>query len=96
MNPQSGNSGPTGGEDARYSLEIVAEITGISSQTILHYQEQGLVSPSDEGDFDDESVYALRRIEHVRETFETNPAALRLILDLIGQVEELRASLRRR
>jgi DNA-binding transcriptional MerR regulator len=96
MNPPSGNSDQTAGEDARYSLEIVAKITGIASQTILHYQEQGLVSTPDDDGFDDESVYALRRIEHVRETFETNPAALRLILELIGQVEELRATLRRR
>src|SRR5689334_19055174 len=30
-------------ERATYTLEIVAKLTGISSQTILTYQEQGLI-----------------------------------------------------
>ena len=33
-------------EQASYTLDIVSEITGISSQTILHYQEAGLIPPT--------------------------------------------------
>lgn len=87
------------GEEHRpYTLEFVAKITGVSSQTILHYQEQGLIHTSAEARdaFDDETVHTLRRIEHLRHTCETNDSGLKLILGLMDQVEELRAALRRR
>ena len=42
-----------------YTLELLAEITGVSAQTIVQYQEHGLIRP----EFDDESVRTLRRIE---------------------------------
>jgi DNA-binding transcriptional MerR regulator len=80
-------------EPATYSLEMVAEITGVSSQTILHYQEQGLL-PS--AGFDDEALHTLRRIDYLRSTCETNLSGLRLILDLLDQVENLRTELRAR
>jgi DNA-binding transcriptional MerR regulator len=76
-----------------YSLEVVAEITGISSQTILHYQEQGLLRQSE---FDDEAVHTLRRIEHLRHDFEANLSGLKLILDLMEEVDRLKQALRAR
>lgn len=82
---------------ASYSLEIVAEITGISSQSILIYQEHGLIRPADEtGNFDDEAVHTLRRIEHLRSAAETNLAGLKLILDLLDEVDRLKLALRSR
>jgi DNA-binding transcriptional MerR regulator len=79
--------------DATYQLDIVAKLTGISSQTIVHYQEQGLIR---ETDLDDEVVHTLRRIEHLKQTCELNLSGLRLILDLMDQVEELKTALRAR
>lgn len=79
--------------DASYPLEVVARFTGISSQTILHYQEQGLIRDTD---LDDDAVRALRRIEHLRSSYETNVSGLKLIMDLIDQVERLQADLRAR
>ena len=73
-----------------YTLEILAEITGVSTQTIVLYQEHGLIRP----EFDDESVRALRRIEHLRETCELNLAGLKLLTSLLEEVEQLRAELR--
>ncbi len=70
---------------------MVAEISGVSSQTILRYQEQGLL-PS--AGFDDEALHSLRRIDYLHRTFETNITGLRLILDLLDQVESLRTELR--
>ncbi len=78
---------------ATYQLAIMAELTGISSQTILHYQEQGLIR---ETNWDDEAVRTLRRIEHLKETSEANLAGLKLILDLVEEVEQLKAALRAR
>ena len=80
-------------EPATYSLEMVAEITGVSSQTILHYQEQGLIPPEA---FDDEALNTLRRVDYLRCTCETNISGLKLILDLLDQVESLRTELRAR
>ena len=52
--------------ETSYSLEITAHLTGMSAETILHYQEQGLIRPEPvSGLFDDEALRTLRRIEHL-------------------------------
>ena len=89
MNPSSPNFSE---EQATYTLDIVAELTGVSSQTILHYQEQGLLHSA--GEFDDETIHALRRIEHLRNTSEANLIGIKLILDLLDEVDSLKAALR--
>jgi DNA-binding transcriptional MerR regulator len=76
--------------EASYSLEIVSELTGVSTQTIVQYQEHGLIQPV----FDDETIRALRRIEHLRETCEMNLSGLKLLTQLLEEVERLRAELR--
>ncbi len=84
-------------EEATYHLEILAQLTGISSSTILHYQENGLIRPRvASGEYDDETLHTLRRIEHLRTNCETNLSGLKLILDLLDQVEQLQLSLRAR
>ncbi|MFA6545852.1 MAG: MerR family transcriptional regulator [Limisphaerales bacterium] len=81
--------------DATYTIETVASLTGATSQTILHYQERGLISPvAGPGQFDDEALRTLRRIEHLRSTCEVNESGLKLILGLMDEVERLRAELR--
>lgn len=77
--------------EASYSLEIVSELTGVSTQTIVQYQEHGLIQPA----FNDETIRALRRIEHLRETCEMNLAGVKLLTQLLEEVEQLRAELRR-
>ena len=80
-----------------YSLDIVAQITGVSSTTILHYQEQGLIHPAaPTGGFDDETLHTLRRIEHLRHTSEANLTGIKLILELLDEVDRLKAELRAR
>jgi DNA-binding transcriptional MerR regulator len=81
-----------------YSVEILAEISGVSTQTILQYHEHGLIHASKQNDlqFTDESLRALRRIEHLRELCETNLAGLKLLTQLLDEVETLRAELRAR
>ena len=84
-------------ENATYQLDIVESLTGISTQTILHYQEIGLVRASSvPGEFDEEALRTLRRIEHLRDTCEVNSSGLKLILGLMDEVERLRAELHRR
>ncbi|HRH97011.1 MAG TPA: chaperone modulator CbpM [Prosthecobacter sp.] len=74
-----------------YTLEILAETTGVSTQTIVQYQEHGLIRP----EYDDDTLRALRRIQHLRETCEVNLNGLKLLTQLLDEVEQLRDELRR-
>lgn len=76
-------------DQASYTLDVVARITGIHTETILHYQETGLIGSDP---FDDETVRTLRRIEHLQSTCGVNEAGLRLILGLMEELERLRRS----
>ena len=101
MNPPDPHTDPMPVETqggVGYTLQILSEITGISTQTILSYQEHGLIRPAAEGGsrFDDETVRALRRIEHLRDTCETNLNGLKLLIGLLDEVEQLHAELRAR
>jgi MerR family transcriptional regulator/heat shock protein HspR len=85
--------------EATYTLEIVAELTGVSSQTILHYQEHGLISPLADSEsgahyFNDDALRTLRRIEHLRTHCGMNETGIKLMLGLLDEVERLRADLR--
>jgi len=87
--------------EAVYTLDVVVQLTGVSSQTILHYQEQGLIAPvavsgSGMRQFDDETLRTLRRIEHLRTHYEMNQRGLRLTLGLLDELERLQACLRSR
>lgn len=84
------------GETGEYTLEILAQITGVSTQTVLEYQEHGIIHPSCGGGslFDDEAIRSLRRLQHVRETCEMNLSGVKLLAGLLEEVERLRAELR--
>ncbi len=75
-----------------YSLEILAETTGVSTQMIVQYQEHGIIHQ----DFDDETVRTLRRIEALREACEMNLSGLKMLTQLLDEVEQLRQELRTR
>lgn len=77
---------------AVYTLEVLEEMTGVSQQTIVHYQEEGLIQSS----FDDDTVRNLRRIEHLREHYAMNLGGVKLITTLMNEVEQLRNELRSR
>lgn len=87
--------------DAIYDLEIVCKITGISTQTLLQYQEQGLISYTDSSDSASESVNEetlrrLRYIEHLRSSYELNMAGIKHVFELMDQIESLQCELRSR
>jgi DNA-binding transcriptional MerR regulator len=87
--------------EAAYTLDVVARSCGLSSQTVLHYHEQGLITPgaqTNAGDclYDEETLLRLRRIEQLRSAYGMELGALKLTLDLMDEVERLRAELRSR
>lgn len=87
--------------EATYTLNVVAGVCGVSSHTIVHYHEQGLIRSIADDDsgaecFDDETVRRLRRIEYLRQTYGMDIAALKLTLNLMDEVDRLRSELRSR
>jgi DNA-binding transcriptional MerR regulator len=88
---------------ATYSLDILAQLSGVSTETILHYHEEGLiksvpVAGSDavvvEPRFDDDSVRMLRILEALRDTCAVNLLGMKLFVELQDEIEHLRAELR--
>lgn len=87
--------------EATYTLELVAQITGVSSQTILLYHERGLVPVSDTASagkphFGDDAVRAIRRMEHLRTEWQLSERALELTLNLLTEIERLQQETRAR
>ena len=82
----------------RYTLATVMHITGIDRATLLEYCEAGLlpVEPArmEAAEFDDHLVCTLRQIEFLRETHGVNLAGIRMIHQLLAEVEQLRRELR--
>lgn len=81
--------------DTCYSIEVIAELAGVDPQTILYYQEQGFIRSiasdgANDAFFDVECLRQLRRINHLRTTCEMNDAGLKLMLDLLNELECLR------
>lgn len=83
--------------EAVYSLEVIAELAGVSTQTVLHYHAMGVISPATQAlEFDTECLRHLRRIEHLRHAYELNDESLLFISNLLQEVEHLRQELRHR
>ena len=78
-----------------YSVEIIAELAGITPRAVLRYQELGVISPANDGlQFDNEGLRQLRRIEHLRSTHELTESGLKFISDLLAELEQLQRQLR--
>lgn len=85
--------------DAVYTLDVTSTLTGLTRHTILVYHRHGLVRPVGNPDeegwyFNDEAVRILRRIQHLRAHYGANVEGLRLILELMSEVERLKTDLR--
>ncbi len=92
------SSSPPEDGTTTYTIEILSELTGVSAQTIVQYQEHGLIRAAGKGEthFNDETLRLLRRVEHLRELCEPNLAGLKMLTMLLDEVEALRGELRAR
>ena len=86
--------------DARavYTLEAAASLTQLPRRLIAVYFKHGLVSPVMDPAcsgwyFNDEAIRLLRRIEFLRTAGGFNLVGMKLIIDLLGEVERLREEL---
>jgi len=82
-----------------YSIETAARITHIPRRRIALYYKHGLVRPVADPEqggwyFDDHALRTLRRIEALREAWGLNLPAIKLVLDLMAEVERLQEEIR--
>ncbi|MEI9898111.1 MAG: MerR family transcriptional regulator [Chthoniobacter sp.] len=85
--------------DALYTLEHVAQLAGVPRRRIVLYARHGLMMPATESGavgwyFTAEAVRTLLRIERLRALHRLDLPSVRLVLELIDEVERLRAALR--
>lgn len=83
-----------------YSIEEVSRVLNIPRRKIAIYYKYGLITPhikpgDDIWRFDDETILKLKRIEFLRSTYNLNLQVLKIIIDLIHEVEHLRGELRK-
>ncbi|OAI42784.1 hypothetical protein AYO41_03630 [Verrucomicrobia bacterium SCGC AG-212-E04] len=84
---------------SHYAIEAVEEITHVSRRLIVVYCEHGLVSPVAKPEasdwlFDEEAIHRLRHIEHLRTEYGMNMAGVRMMLETLSELEQLRDELR--
>ena len=80
---------------ALYSLETAARLGNVSRRRVLLYYKYGLLAPvvdQRQGSylFDAECIRALRRIEYLRAVCGDDLVGIRMILNLVDEVERLR------
>lgn len=82
-----------------YTLETVSHLTATSRRMILHYLHKGLIRPARNIEkhgilFDDDTVYKIRRMEELRVIHEISLSGIKMIMNLIEEVDSLKSELR--
>jgi DNA-binding transcriptional MerR regulator len=82
-----------------YSLDAAAHLAGVPRRSIIAYCRAGLIrpvlrSPYGAMEFTEEAVYVARRIERLRTVQGRDLAWLKTLVDLLDEVERLRAEVR--
>jgi DNA-binding transcriptional MerR regulator len=85
--------------DILYSIEQTAHLAQIPRRLIAVYFRYGLVSPVVDPDvggwyFNDEAIRTLRQIEYLRNSAGMNLTAVKMVLDLMHELERLRREVR--
>ena len=82
-----------------YTLEEASHIAHVPRHNILVYYKHGLISPMADPDrcgyyFNDETIRTLRRIGYLQAACGVNLNGVRVILNLMKEVERLREQVR--
>ena len=84
--------------DAVYSIEITERLTQIPRRTIAVYVKHRLISPMVEQGggmfFDEEAIRLLRRIEQLRTSYGVNLPGIKMIMQLLEELEQRQVELR--
>ena len=84
---------------AIYTIEAMADLAQVPRRLIVLYYKHGLVSPAkkspDSGRyFDDRAIHVVRRIEYLRRACGLNLTGIKLMMNLMKEVERLREEVR--
>jgi len=90
---------PAGPEVPPYTLAMAAQLAAVHPDLLRHYCRIGLLGPAHTSPepapvFDDNSLYAVRRIQHFRQDHGVSLHALRLVCGLLREIEQLRGEVR--
>lgn len=88
-------TGPCLGEQEWLALDELARACGVSSEFVGELVAEGLVAPPEPGRFGGEELARVRRICRLQRDFEANLQSVAVMLDLIDEVQRLRAALLR-
>jgi len=77
-----------------YSIDAVQQLLHVPRRRIVVYYKHGLISPVVDPEcggyfFNDEAIRALRRIEYLHEKQGVNLTGIKIILDLMKELESL-------
>jgi DNA-binding transcriptional MerR regulator len=83
-----------------HTLDSAARLAQLPRHTVLVYIKEGLLSPLTERGggyyFDDEMIRTLRWLGHLHEHHGINLTGIRMIVDLLREVDRLREEVRSR
>lgn len=82
--------------DVVYTIEATARLVGIPRRTILRYCRRGLISAAADAAkegyfFDRGQIRTLRQIETLRPVCRDHLASIKLIIDLLNEIQHLRS-----
>ncbi len=82
-----------------YSLDATAHLTGVSRREVLFYCRANLIEPIPQPPFGalyfrDEAIQTIRQMEFLRRRYGINMNGVRMIFDLMQEVERLRDEMR--
>lgn len=84
------------GEDAWLELDELAQACGAAPEWVRQLVDEGLLEPAPpHGRFGGEELARARRIRRLQRDFDASLASVALMLDLLDEIERLRARLRR-
>ncbi len=83
----------------RYDVKTAARLAGVPSKTILSYHRAGLIpavgkSRPSHPKFSDESILLVRRIERLRSHHGINLAGIKMIVELMDELNRLHSEVR--
>jgi chaperone modulatory protein CbpM len=88
-------SGTCLGEEGWLELEDFARACGVEARFVRELVDEGLVLPPQPWRFGGEEITRVRRICRLQRDFEANLQSVAVMLDLLDEVERLRAALLR-
>jgi chaperone modulatory protein CbpM len=98
MNAERVESGVCLGEQAWLELDEFARACGVDADFVLRLVDEDLVRPPVEAPrwlFGGDELARVRRIRRLQRDFEANLQSVAVMLDLLDEIERLRAALQR-